>query len=252
MAMLTNWNSGRSGILRRTRASVGLAAIAALACSATFLARPSSVRAMDPAAPNAASQPIDRPVEFFPQPSEAEQKILIALGKPTSFDFVENTLQDAVDFLKELHQIEIVLDKKTLADSGQGSDTQVTFKANNLSLRSALRLLLMEADGLTFCIQDEVLMITTREIADAALFTRTYPVGDLIDKDYECLTNAIRSSVYPGSWSKVGGPGSLEAVPAAKSLVISQTQEAHDEVLQLLRSLRAAQAVAVNSPPKEK
>jgi len=250
--MLTNSNSGRFGISRRTRTCLGLTAIVVLACSALFVAQPSRVRAMDPGAATSPTQTGDRPVEFFPQPSEAEQKILIALGKPTSFDFVENTLQDAVDFLKEFHQIEIVLDKKTLADVGQGCDTEVTFKSNNLSLRSALRLLLTELDGLTFCIQNEVLMITTREIADASLFTRTYPVGDLIDTDYESLTTAIRSSVYPGTWSKVGGPGSLETVPAVNSLVISQTQEAHDAVLQLLRSLRAAQAVAVNAPAKEK
>ncbi len=73
------------------------------------------------------------------------------------------------------------------------------------------------------------------------LTTRTYPVGDLSDKqDYDALVNAITSTVKPTSWDEVGGAGSLVVVKASKSLVISQTHEAQVEIVQLLRSLRAA------------
>jgi hypothetical protein len=110
----------------------------------------------------------------------AEKKIRKALDEPTSFEFFENSLQDVVDYLKEYHDIEIQLDTKTLADAGQGSDTQVTRKLSGISLRSALRLLLGGLDGLTYIIKDEVLLITTKEVADAELITKAYPVADLV------------------------------------------------------------------------
>jgi hypothetical protein len=58
--------------------------------------------------------------------------------------------------------------------------------------------------------------------------------------DYDTLINAIISTVNPQTWDEVGGPGSIKAVPVASSLVISQTRDVHDGVLDLIRSLRAA------------
>lgn len=178
-----------------------------------------------------------------------------------------------------------------------------------MKFRTALKLLLEEY-GLTYLIHDDVLLITTSDKAETELFTRTYPVGDLVQEfpagvvpgggraapkgktgtgmfqiadaplapaiappaattretrvagsyetpqpkaasksqksepkpqmDYDTLIDAITSTVLPQYWSDVGGNGSIKAVPVANSLVISQTRGAHDEVLDLIRSLRAA------------
>ena len=155
-------------------------------------------------------------------------------------DFHESPLQTVVDFLKDKHSIEILLDVKALEDGGMGTDTPVTCKVRGVSLRSGLRLMFSRID-LTFLIHNEVLLVTSKEVADATLVTRTYPIADLTPGDkYDHLIDAITTTVLPQSWDEVGGPGSLTSVKAAKSLVISQTQDAQDEVLQLLRSLRAA------------
>ncbi|HTM54998.1 MAG TPA: hypothetical protein VL175_13275 [Pirellulales bacterium] len=188
-----------------------------------------------------------RVVEFFPQPTGSEKKILEALAKPTTIDFVETSLSDVVDYLKDAHGIEIQLDKKALEDQGVGSDSQVTRKLAGVPLRSALRLILPEL-GMGFVIAHDVLLITTLEVEDAEAVTRTYPVGDLVRADnYTALRNAITSTVRPDTWHQVGGPGQIEVLEESKSIVISQTQRAHDEVLELLRSLRAAKAVAKDS-----
>ena len=94
---------------------------------------------------------------------------------------------------------------------------------------------------LTFDIRDDVLQITTKEEGSTWLMTRTYPVGDLIEgNDYDSLIEAITNTVAPKTWDEVGGAGSIVNVTSSKSLVISQTRDVHDEVLQLLRSLRTA------------
>ena len=84
--------------------------------------------------------------------------------------------QDVIDYLKDLHGIEIQLDSKALEDAGIGTDTPVTRKLKGISLRSALRLMLGALD-LTYIIKDEVLLITTTEEADTELVTKVYPGG---------------------------------------------------------------------------
>jgi hypothetical protein len=109
----------------------------------------------------------------------AEKKIDEALHSPTQMEFSDTPLNDVIDFLKEYHKINIELDKKALEDAGVALDAPVTRNLKNISLRSALRLMLHDL-GMTYVIQDEVLLITTPEIADAKLTTKVYPVADLV------------------------------------------------------------------------
>ncbi|HEX7446167.1 MAG TPA: VWA domain-containing protein [Pirellulales bacterium] len=113
------------------------------------------------------------------QHSPNEEKILQALNEPTVMDFEETPLRDAIDFLKEKHNIEIQLDARALEDGGLGSDTPVTRSLKGISLRNALRLLLGEYE-LTYVIRNEVLLITSKTEAENMLSTRVYPVGDLV------------------------------------------------------------------------
>lgn len=214
-------------------------AIGAIVASVAYFSRGPAVQAEDP--PKAkVSAPKEPDVEFFPKPSASEERILAAFEQPTTLDFHETPLQTVIDYLKDKHSIEIQLDGKALEDAGLGSDTPVTCKVSGVSLRSGFRLMFSQID-LAFLIRDEVLLITSQEVADAELVTRTYPVADLTPgNDYDSLIEVITTTVLPQSWDEVGGPGAISNVMAAKSLVISQTPDAHDEVLQLLRSLRAA------------
>jgi hypothetical protein len=239
MAMTSNDNASSSGVSHRARWVLAILAIGAIAASALYFSRGPAVQAEDP--PKAkVSAPKEPGVEFFPKPSASEERILAAFEQPTELDFHESPLQTAIDFLKDKHSIEIQIDHKALEDSGMKGDTPVTRKVSGISLRSGLRLLLSRVD-LTFLIRDEVLQITTKEVAEAELVTRTYPVADLTPGDkYDSLIETLTTTVAPQTWDEVGGPGSLSPVKASKCLVISQTQNVQDEVLQLLRSLRAA------------
>lgn len=235
-------------------------------------------------APASAAPKAPHKIEFLPEPSEDEQKILKAISAPTTVEFEDIPLNDALDFLRTQNAIEIQLDTAALEDAGLSADMRVTLKSKGLPLRSTLRRMLPR--DVTFYVDDDVLMITSQEKADSMLVTRTYPIGDLLSntveaavaqpaqpvqppqqaapgaapaggmgggvarrihyavpQSYTRLTQAITSTISPDNWDELGGSASIVAVPEARSLVISQTHAAHDDVVRLLRSLRAARAI---------
>ena len=112
----------------------------------------------------------------------AEKKIRDSLGEPTSIEFVEEPLADVVNDLKDLHDIEIQLDDKALDDAGVPRDTPITLpRIKGISFRSVLGLL-RKKYGLYYLIQDDMLLITSKDVAESEdnLVRKVYPVGDLV------------------------------------------------------------------------
>ena len=110
-----------------------------------------------------------------------EERIRAALDEPTEVEFIDLPLQDCLNFLKDFHNIEIVVMKADLEAEGVETDTPINLTLSGISLRSALKLM-FEGHGLPikYVIEDEVLKITTEAYAGAARTTRVYPVGDLV------------------------------------------------------------------------
>ena len=59
------------------------------------------------------------------------------------------------------------------------------------------------------------------------------------------LIDLITTTVEPQTWDEVGGPGSISEFRNNLSLVISQTQEVHEEIVDLLEQLRRLQDLQV-------
>ncbi len=250
--MLPILNRTASRISTRARVCLAASAVVALAAPLVNVSRTPTAQAEDAAAAAIAAK--NPPAEFFPPLTKSEEKILAELDKPTGvLEFQETPLQDVVDFLQDHHGIEIHINVKALEDAAVSSDTPVTFQSKHSTLRSALRLMLGGLD-LAFDIHDDVLQIATKEYADAMLCTRTYPVNDLVEpSDYDVLVKAITRVVRPTSWDEVGGPATIVAMKSVRSLVVSQTQQNHDEILAFLRSLRSARdATAGHADLKKK
>jgi hypothetical protein len=115
-----------------------------------------------------------------------------------------------------------------------------------VSLESFLNTMLSNLE-LTWLIQNETLLITTPEHAESQLHTRVYPVADLVfpqgskhydEADYDTLIQMITSTIAPGAWDQVVGPGAIEPEPNSFALVISQTEEVHHPIEDLLAALR--------------
>jgi len=181
--------------------------------------------------------------------SDAVKRIEQALGAPlhsTGLDLTETPLHDVVNLLQDEYGIPIQLDGPALEENGISLDTQVTVNIHNVSLRSALRLMLKNLQ-LTFKTSNECLMITTREEADKDLRICVYDVSSISgsrDEQLSDVIDTIFSCVATDSWAKNGGGQAEIRAIRPGMLVISQTAAIHEEIRDLIGMLRKMQAEA--------
>ena len=70
-------------------------------------------------------------------------------------------------------------------------------------------------------------------------------IGAGAQPDFDSLIELMTSTIAPTTWDEVGGPGSVKAFETNLSLVVSQTQEIHEEIVDLLEQLRRLQDLQV-------
>jgi general secretion pathway protein D len=63
--------------------------------------------------------------------------------------------------------------------------------------------------------------------------------------DFGPIIDLITTTISPDSWDDVGGPGSISGFDTNLSLVVSQTQEVHEQIADLLEQLRRLQDLQV-------
>jgi hypothetical protein len=162
-----------------------------------------------------------------------------ALNRDTTFDYLDQPLKDVVEDISFNHSIPIILDTRALEDYGIDTGTPIIRSLKGVSLRSALRLMLRDI-GLTFVIRDEVLQITTSEVAEMEPSTRFYPVGDLLPPSGEgkVLVELIKTVVSPNTWSDSGGLGAIVYVEHIETIVVRQTEEVFHAIDQLLAATK--------------
>jgi general secretion pathway protein D len=70
-------------------------------------------------------------------------------------------------------------------------------------------------------------------------------MGGGAQADFDSLIELITTTVKPQTWDEVGGPGSISEFQNNLSLVISQTEDVHEEIVDLLEQLRRNQDLQV-------
>jgi len=63
--------------------------------------------------------------------------------------------------------------------------------------------------------------------------------------DFQSLIDLIQNTVAPQTWNTVGGQGAIQPFATNLSIVVSQTQEVHEEIADLLEQLRRLQDLQV-------
>ncbi len=117
--------------------------------------------------------------------SKAEEGIQAALREtlrtPLNYDGGEQ-LNIVLEGIADEYKIPIVFDDAALDELAISPESEVTISLRNVSLRSALNLMLKEPglEDLTYVIDEEVLLITTEEKANETLKVKVYPVADLV------------------------------------------------------------------------
>ncbi|MBM3998577.1 MAG: hypothetical protein FJ297_03370 [Planctomycetes bacterium] len=208
-----------------------------------------------------------------PGEERAAATIEQALDGVLSADIHDLTLDSLVDFLRD-QGLPALLDKHALADAAISGDEPVSFQYSGVQLRSALTIALREQD-LTWLVADEVLLITTPEVAEQRPMTRVYFVGSVLrkrssvnidgerqlgdgdgvqlgntagdgvrrpDYDFAELIEAITSTIAPDTWESVGGSGTIRPLVLrgdAPVLIVSQSYDVQQRISDLIRVLHA-------------
>ncbi|WP_299466864.1 STN domain-containing protein [uncultured Gimesia sp.] len=201
---------------------------------------------------------------FYPALTKREEKLEAALQSETEANFPEIPLSEVITYFSTLHKVTILIQEKDLQEIDVSVDQLINISLKDISLQNALIQILDPID-LTYVVDRDLILITTKDQAANMLKTRVYPVGDLCrsrpDIDYQVLADAIRNSnlgdwkskaprVIPGGFGGGSGPqqyvnelgGTISEVTESQSLVISQTYHAHNAIVELLTQLRQARA----------
>jgi hypothetical protein len=178
--------------------------------------------------------------------TDKEREIERRLSTPVNVNFTDMPLRAVIDDIRSWQGINIYIDEPALVSEGISLDRPITIKLEQVSLKSALNLLLHQAH-LVYIIKDEVLQITTPAFGRGKLITATYQVADLVRKvrsktarrsDVESLIRIITSAVEPRSWAEQGGSGTIDYHAPSRSLVINHTADVQEQIADLLATLR--------------
>jgi hypothetical protein len=142
-------------------------------------------------------------------------------------NFMEQPLDQVVDFLTDINQMNIVVDWEDLRNSGIDRDKPVTMRLKDITLRTVLGELLGQVGGevpLSFATGDGLLRIATKEKLDRDKYILVYDIRDLLI-DVPHFNNAPQLEL-PGQ-----GPGGADVgtVGPGMSLFGSQRNSEDDE-----------------------
>ncbi len=190
--------------------------------------------------------------------TDKEREIESKLHTKVTLNFTNAPLRQVMDDLRASYGINIYVDQQALDQEGVSMERSVSVKLEEVSLKSVLNLILKQVH-LTYIIKDEVLQVTTEAAARGRMQRVTYQVADLVipvpsSVDAASVSGAsttatleerliklITSAVEPRSWSDLGGAGTIDYHPLTKSLVINQTPDVQEQILDMLNSLRRLQ-----------
>ena len=121
-------------------------------------------------------------------------------------------LADALEFLRDVSGMNLNVNWKALEQAGVTREVPVNVRLRSVSLRKALTMVLAEAGGgdvLTFDIDGGVVEVTTRELADARMITKVYPIEDLlmVIPDFNDAPSFDLTSLSNQSQNQSGGVG---------------------------------------------
>jgi uncharacterized membrane protein YgcG len=147
-------------------------------------------------------------------PARAEGMVSRQLSaRLPELNFQGVTFGDALDFIRDVSGANITVNWKALEAAGVTKDAQVNLHLTSITLRKALQTLMTEAaggDAITYVVDQGVIEITTRDLADHMMVTRVYPVDDLL-MEIPDFNNApqfsLDASQNQGSQGGGGGSG---------------------------------------------
>jgi hypothetical protein len=158
-----------------------------------------------------------------------------------SVKFTDTPLRMVLEDLRTSHGLNIFVNNKALEEAGISLDRPVTVQLEQVTLKTALNLILSSA-LLSYMVRDRdgYLLVTTPDDCRSSLTRKVYSVGSLVGKGQgEALIQVLTNSVEPRSWQAMGGSGTIDYFAVGRCLVVVQSDEIHAQLRTLLDELRA-------------
>jgi uncharacterized membrane protein YgcG len=158
--------------------------------------------------------------------AHGESAARLALDRDTPAIKLDSVaFKDALDFVQDLSGANLHVNWAALQAAGVTKDAVIDLHLRGVPLRKALNLILSEAAAgnavLTYYVDENVIEITTLELADKMLITRVYPVDDLL-MDVPDFTDApkfdLTQSQGNGGGTTVGAGGGSGSSSSSGSL----------------------------------
>ncbi len=124
--------------------------------------------------------------------------------------FSATSLSDVLDFLADASSSNFSVDWKALDAAHVAKDTPITLRmSSDVPMRKVLGMVLDQAAGagvLTFHVDQGVIEITSQEASDKVLYSKTYPIQDLLFQPTDAAA-APDLSLQNASQGQSGGAG---------------------------------------------
>ncbi|MHC4405770.1 MAG: DUF1559 family PulG-like putative transporter, partial [Planctomycetota bacterium] len=186
------------------------------------------------------------PTDPVVEPVEVD--VTARLGDPVvKIDFPGVPLVDVVDLISRMSTLRISFDLDSMPDPGEAIRDPVTVRLSDTTVSEVLDAVLAER-GHRIVVQNDHLLVTTREARNTSLRPVRYEVADLTGQGptaAEELARLVQQFVAPDSWRSSGGPGTLEVREGA--LTATQTDAVQRQVSVFCKKLRLARGLTLET-----
>ncbi len=158
------------------------------------------------------------------------------LAAKVTVDFSDSSLREVLTWLREKQGLVVLLENDALSDIGVLPGDPVSDRLDKTPIYLFLNRL--RSLGIAWYYEDDILHITSEEVAKERRTTIPHNIGDLIDAGYDLNTlgGLIISTIEPSSWDEVGGSGVVSFL--GDVIFVHQTDNVQREVHGLLAALR--------------
>lgn len=147
-------------------------------------------------------------------------------------------LGDAIDFLRDVAGVNITVDWKALESINISKGAQINLNLHDVTAGKVLSLILQEAgpgDLLTYYVDENVVQVTTRAIADEKQITVVYYVMDLLQPND--VFNYTISNIGGGSAQVGNGGGTATLQPNSNGAQSKTVDQKAEDLIKLIETV---------------
>ena len=179
-----------------------------------------------------------QPPEIPDEPKTVDPALHVPpqLAEKVTVEFPDSSLREVAQWIQTERELPVLFDKKALSAAGIPLGEPITDHLTDEPIYLLLNRL--SSLGLAWYVDDNVLHITTTDVAQERMSTVSYNLGDLLDAGYkpQNLLEATMKCVG-GPWIEDEGKGGVMEW-LGDVLFVRQTDQKHREITGLLTAIR--------------